>query len=98
MTCAPELDPGLLRELAAWRRSEGVREGSGRSEAVQHEADRRDVDHRLGRPHLVLVVPGEAAVAAEPGEAALHDPGRPDDAEGALAAPHGHQAPALPPL
>ena len=66
-----------------------------RGEAVEHEADRRDVDHSFRGLHPILVVLAETAVAAQPREAALDDPGQPFDLEGALAALGDDQLPAL---
>jgi len=43
----------LADKLAA---SEAVREGSDEREAVEHEADRGDVDQRLRGLHLILVI------------------------------------------
>ena len=79
------------------RSSEGVREGSDWGKSGQHEADSGDVDHRLRRLHLELVVLAEAAVAPEPGQAALHDPSQAFDLERALAAAGDDQLPAVVP-
>src|SRR4051794_11639944 len=43
-------------------------------EAVQHQADRGQLDHGLGDLRQFLVVPGEAAPAAEPAERPLRHP------------------------
>ena len=53
-------------------------------EAVQHEPDRRRLDHRLGDLGQLLVVPGQAAPAAEPAERPLRHP-PPRDHDEALA-------------
>jgi len=42
--------------------------------AVEHEADHGEGDHGLGHLGQVLVVPGQAAPAAEPAECPLDDP------------------------
>src|SRR4051794_9792531 len=47
--------------------------GSG-GRAVQHEPDHRQLDHGLGDLGQLLVVPGEAAPAAEPAERPLRHP------------------------
>ena len=44
-----------------------------------------NLDQRLGCLHLEVVILAEAAIAAKPGEAALHDPGQALDLESALA-------------
>jgi hypothetical protein len=44
------------------------------SEALEHETDHRDSDHRLGNLGQLLVVLGEAAPSSEPSEGSFNDP------------------------
>jgi hypothetical protein len=53
-------------------------------ESVEHNADGRDVDHGFRCLEHVFVVFAESAIAAEPSEAALHNPGKASDLEGTL--------------
>src|SRR5262249_7980793 len=43
-------------------------------QSAEQEAGHRNLNQRLARLHLALVVPGESAIADQPGEASLHDP------------------------
>src|SRR3954447_9873520 len=58
------------------------------SEAMQHEPDYGQLDHRLGDLGQLLVVPGEAAPAAEPAQRPLRHPAaRQEDEAGAAREP-----------
>src|SRR5260221_7831558 len=46
----------------------------GRGEPTEHQATHRQLDHRLARLHLALIVPGSLAVASQPSEASFNDP------------------------
>lgn len=45
-----------------------------RCQAPRHEADHRQLDHRLGTGNPVLIVLAQPATLAQPGKRALHDP------------------------
>src|SRR3954454_6617188 len=62
-------------------------------EAVQHEPDHGQLDHSLGDLWQLLVVPGEAAPAAEPAERPLRHPtpGKEDEAGAAREPAHHDQ-------
>src|SRR5438105_909991 len=62
---------------------------------IQHKPRGCNVQHGFRCLHPVRVVFAEAAVAAQPGEAALDDPCQPGDFERALPALHDLQLPAV---
>jgi hypothetical protein len=64
-------------------------------ESVEHNADGRDVDHDFRSLDHVFVVFAESAIAAEPSEAALHNPGKASDLEGSLPPLDDLQFPAI---
>jgi hypothetical protein len=66
-----------------------------RCESIEHDANGCNVDHGLPRLHGVFVIFAESAIAAQPSEAPLHDPGQAHDLEGALPSFDDLQFPAI---
>ena len=66
-----------------------------RCESIKQDANGCNVDHGLRRLHRVFVVFAESAIATEPSEASLHDPGQARDLEGALPSFDDLQLPAI---
>jgi hypothetical protein len=62
----------------------GCLKSSRRCESVEHDAKACDVDHSLRRLHCVFVAFAESAIATEPSEASLYNPGQTSDLESAL--------------